>query len=49
MYDEPRHLKDREIKSRYDDETYESLKEATCLKQPSAMGSIHVSTKSLNG
>ncbi|WP_110946476.1 hypothetical protein [Pseudomonas bohemica] len=26
MYDEPRHLKDREIKSRYDDETYEALK-----------------------
>ena len=25
-YDEPRHLKDREIKSRYDDETYEALK-----------------------
>lgn len=26
MYDDPRHLKDREIKSRYDDETYETLK-----------------------
>ena len=26
MYDEPRHLKDREIKSRYDDETYGALK-----------------------
>lgn len=25
-YDDTRHLKDREIKSRYDDETYEALK-----------------------
>ncbi|WLG43265.1 MULTISPECIES: hypothetical protein [unclassified Pseudomonas] len=25
-YDNPRHTKDREIKSRYDDETYEALK-----------------------
>lgn len=26
MYDEPRHLKDQEIKSRYDRETYDALK-----------------------
>ncbi|MEG5263261.1 hypothetical protein TRP66_03030 [Pseudomonas sp. JDS28PS106] len=26
MYDEPRHLRDQEIKSRYDLETYEALK-----------------------
>lgn len=26
MYDNNRHLKDREIKSRYDDETYEALR-----------------------
>jgi len=26
MYDEPRHLRDRKIESRYDDETYEPLK-----------------------
>lgn len=25
-YDDSRHLKDREIKSRYDDETYEALR-----------------------
>ncbi|WP_249345218.1 hypothetical protein [Pseudomonas aeruginosa] len=26
MYDDTRHLKDREIKSRYDEETYEAVK-----------------------
>lgn len=26
MYDNPTHLKDREVKSRYDEETYEVIK-----------------------
>ncbi|WP_160286371.1 hypothetical protein [Pseudomonas knackmussii] len=29
MYDNPSHLKDREIKSRYDEETYDAVK-AVC-------------------